>query len=152
MDHFAVSDLTVDFLKSKIREQTSEEIKFSVDSLGNTGNEQIDLLKKYLEYYNRNVFYLPKNTPEEVIWDEEFSSMMAQSVLDNSKFMQYTQECSAVNSFKEKFSIYTKYMIGNNTSEDILNTQKIFIQKWVNAKNQDYQSLIEAINSIINNG
>lgn len=151
---FAVSNLTVGFLKSKIREQTSEEIKFSVDSLGNAGNEQqqIDLLKKYLEYYNSNVFYLPKNTPEEIIWDEEFSHMMAQSVLDNSKFIQYTQECGSINSFKEKFSIYAKYITGNHTSEDILNTQKIFIRKWVNVKNQDYQNLIETINSIIGNG
>jgi len=151
---FTVSDLNSTYLKAKVREQTCENIQFSVDSLGNGGNEQqqVNLLKKYLDYYLKNVFYLPKNTPEEIIWNDEFAMTMAQAVLDGLKFHQFTLECISASSFKEKFSIYTKYITGNNSSEDILNVQKVFIQKWVNDKNRDYDNLRESVNFIIENG
>lgn len=144
---FTISDLNSTFLRSKLREQTGEEIKFSVDSLGNSGNEsqQIELLKKYLDYYRKNVFYLPKNTPEEIIWDNEFALIMAQSVLNEVKLQQFTVDCNSATSFKERFSIYSRYITGSSSSEDILNAQKVFIQKWVNTKNNDYENLIESI-------
>lgn len=66
--------------------------------------------------------------------------IMAQSVLDEIKFIHYTEECNSTMSLKGKFSIYTKYMIGNNTSEDILNTKKMFIQKWIHTKDQNHTS------------
>lgn len=150
---FTISDLNSTFLKSKVREQTNEDIKFSVDSLGNSGNEeqQVDLLKKYLDYYLKNVFYLPKNIPEEIIWDNAFATLMAESVLSEIKLHQFTTECASATSFKEKFSIYSRFVTGTNTSEDILNAQKTFIQKWVNAKNRDYENLLQSVNFILEN-
>ncbi len=146
----SAEDISISYLKNKIKEQTNEGIKFSVDSLGKAGNEyqQADLLKKYLDFYLHRVFYLPKNTPEEIIWDDNLSSTMAQAVLEEETYDEYIGVINATEKFKEKFSIYSKYLVGNNTSEDILSIQKVFIQKWINNKNSDYDDLVSIINII----
>ncbi|HMR81644.1 MAG TPA: AAA family ATPase [Niabella sp.] len=148
---FSASDLTISFLKIKLKEQTREEIKFSVDSLGNSGNEaqQIELQKKYLDFYLSNVFYFPKSTPEDIIWDDTLSDTMAKAILEESKYSEYLREMSSATNSKKKFSIYSKFISGNNTSEDILATQKIFIQKWANNKNEDYNILASIITNIV---
>lgn len=147
---FSIEDLNVIFLKNKIREQTHEEIKFSVDSLGNSGNEiqQIELQKKYLDFYLNKVFYFPKDTPEEIIWDEILSDIMARTVLNETKYLEYSNEINSTLNYKNKFSIYAKYISGNNTSEDILAAQKTFIQKWINNANDDYQIIVSNLNNI----
>ncbi|PZF73939.1 ATP-dependent nuclease [Taibaiella soli] len=147
---FSTADLNVSFLKSKIKEQTKEDIKFSVDSLGNSGNEtqQIELQKNYLDFYLYKVFYLPKNTPEEIIWSDSFSNSTAKAILGTDKYKEYSNEIRSTTNYKEKFSIHSKYTSGGNTSEDILATQKIFIQKWINEKNGDYNAIVSSIDSI----
>jgi len=150
--NFAVADLTVSKLKAKIRTQTGEDIKFSMDSLGNGGNEaqQIDLLKKYLDYYLTHVFYLPKNIPEEVIWDHNLANNIAKAILIEEDYNQYLEELLAEQSFKNKFSLLAKYVTGNNSSENILGLQKQFIQKWLNKEDSDFQEIKNTILQIRN--
>lgn len=142
--------LTVSILRTKVRDQTHEDIKFSVDSLGTTGNtaQQVELLKMYLDFYLNKVFYFPKNTPEEVIWSDEVAEAMAKIILDERGLRDYQKEMASVVDYKERFSIYTRYITGVNTSEDILAVQKTFIQKWINNKNDDYQAIVSYIDSI----
>lgn len=148
---FPELDISVNFLKEKIRQQTGEAIRFSVDSLGNTGHTQqhIELLKHYLEYYRTNVFYLPRSIPEEIIWDEELAIISAQSILEQAVFEEFKNELSAVSGFKEKFSLYSKFIFGNNSSDDIFNSQKIFITKWIHRKNADYNFLHQKLKKLL---
>lgn len=149
---FSSSDLTIENLRNRIKEQTHEDIKFSVDSLGNSGNDnqQLELLKRYLDFYLNKVFYFPKNTPEEMIWDDNLSDVMAKTVLDHDGYAEYRREISSTSNYKDKFSTYSKYMSGNNSSEDIFSAQKNFIQKWINNKNQDYHEIVSYINQVRN--
>jgi hypothetical protein len=148
---FSSNDLNTNFLKQKIIEQLGIDVDFHVDSLNNRGNDtqRLDLQKKYLDFCLKNVFYLPKNIPEEIIWNNDLAEKNAQAILDATKYSLYNQEINSESGFKEKFSIYTKYMIGNNRSEDILSIQKLFIQKWINDKDENYNILLNNIRSIM---
>jgi len=147
---FEVENLSIRFLSDKIKEQTGETIKFSVDSYGNSGNafQQIELLKRYLDYYLNKVFYLPKKTPEEIIWNDKLADNTARFILNHETYQEYCTLMNAANSFKDKFSIYSKYTSGSNNSTDILSIQKTFIQKWINEKNDDYLNICNILDSI----
>ncbi len=147
---FEVENLSIRFLSDKIKEQIGETIKFSVDSYGNSGNEfqQIELLKRYLDYYLNNVFYFPKKTPEEIIWNDALANTTARSILNQDMYQKYINQINASDNFKKKFSIYSKYASGSNSSTDILSTQKTFIQKWINDKNDDYLNICEILDAI----
>lgn len=140
---FSSANLTVNKVRAKIKIQTREDIKFPVDSLGSGGNEeqQLDLLKQYLDYYMDHIYYLPKNIPEEIIWDNTLARSLARSILDAERFNNYLEEEVAGQNLKMKFSLLTKYLSGTNSSEDILGLQKQFIQAWLNKENDDFQDI-----------
>lgn len=142
------SELTVDNLTKKIKAQTDVEIKFPVDGNSTGGNQeqQLELLKKYADYYSKSVFYLPKKLPEEIIWNNSFAySQIKNIILDQNKSDEKIAELEAKTHPKEKFAYLTLIVTGDNNSNNILNIQKQFIQRWINEKNADYV----AINSII---
>lgn len=94
------------------------------------------------------MFYLPKKTPEEIIWNDELAENTVRFILNQAIYQEYSNEINVANSFKDKFSIYTKYASGSNNSGDILSTQKTFIQKWINDKNADYRAICEVLESL----
>ncbi|MBE8971435.1 hypothetical protein IQ277_36190, partial [Nostocales cyanobacterium LEGE 12452] len=90
----------------------------------------------------------PKNTPEELIWNDTFSDTVAKAVLDINKYTEYIEKISTAQSFKEKFSIHARYISGDDKSDEILMIQKTFIQKWINDGNEDYRALSALITKI----
>jgi len=147
---FPVSDLTSISLKSKVRQQTGEEIKFSVDGSGGQGNDeqQIDLLKKYLDYYKNNVFYLPKQIPEEIIWDESLATNLARAILNDERYDQYATLISSELNYKNKFSILAEFISSDRSSVTILGIQKQFIQAWINNENTDFNEISSVLSSL----
>ncbi|MFW6272550.1 MAG: AAA family ATPase, partial [bacterium] len=83
---FSSSELNVDFLKNKIEELTGVEIRFSVDGgeKGSRDDQHLDLLKKYLDYFKTNVFYLPKKIPEDIIWKYKFARSQIKLLLSDA--------------------------------------------------------------------
>ena len=148
---FATSDINPRFLKRIIREQTGEEIKFSVDGAGGIGNEnqQLDLLKKYLDYNFLNVFYLPRQIPEEIIWDENVANNLASIILSNEKYQDYTLQISSEINYKKKFSILANFISSDKSSATILGIQKQFIQAWINNENEDYTEIKQNLQNLI---
>jgi hypothetical protein len=142
------TELTVDNLKGKTRDITGCEIKFSVDGGSSGGNQQqkIELYKKYLDYYKQNVYFLPLNIPEDIIWDEE----IAQRHISPYKEKEIMLQLSNTTDAKNKFSILTEYKHGqgNNSSEKIFNTQQEFIQRWLEKEDQNYHNIVDIINCI----
>lgn len=139
-------------LKTRLENQVGCEIQFYIDgnnSVGGNSEQKIDLAKKYLDYYLTNVFYLPKNIPEEIIWNDEKASQLLE-ISDPSIVNQAINEINATLNYKKKFSILSKYSYGKNTSDDIFNTQKIFTQSWKNEKNEDYIYMEKMIRDIMN--
>lgn len=148
---FAINDINSRFLKRIIREQTGEDIKFSVDGAGGVGNDnqQVELLQKYLDYYFLNVFYLPKQIPEEIIWDENVANNLASIILNNEIYSDYNLQISAETNYKKKFSILSNFISSDKSSATILGIQKQFIQAWINKENEDYNEIKQILQNLI---
>ncbi|AXT51356.1 ATP-binding protein [Aquimarina sp. BL5] len=148
---FKSSDLTITNFTKKIKDQTGENIKFSVDggSLGGNKSQQIELLKSYLDYYLANVFYLPKNIPEEIIWDSDMANKLISVVTSSStKLDEYRNEIESASSFKEKYAKIALITQGISNSETIASIHKMFLKKWLSMENQDYQDIKKIITKI----
>jgi len=141
------------FLKTKIKQQTGEEIKFSVDGghAGGNNEQQNDLYKKYLDYFLGNVFYLPKNIPEEIIWDAEFAqNQIKVIVIKEFEIDEHIYELEKAENLKEKFAVLAKIVFGNSNAQSINYIHNQFIQKWLNVQNEDFKLIKAGIVRILN--
>ncbi|WP_426672045.1 ATP-dependent nuclease [Mucilaginibacter sp. McL0603] len=151
--NLATSELTVVFLQQKVKEITGEDIKFSVDGGVDGGDQEqkITLFKKYLDFYKSNVFYLPGQIPEDIIWDDSKAKQLV--FLTKGNAIQTDKIMSSIEnlkSTKERFARLSEETIGSSTSENIIAIQKIFIQAWMEKRNNDYEFLVDTIHSIKN--
>jgi hypothetical protein len=142
--------LTVDNLKKKVKDLTNTDIAFSVDGgyTGGNENQKIELYKKYLDYYLTNVFYLPKNIPEDIIWNTDtaknfISGIYPEEVDDKLK------ELSNITNLKERFSLLCKFIHNENTSDMIFILQKIFIRAWIQKRDESYNLIVSIIDKIL---
>ena len=141
-----------DFIKKKIKEQTGEDIKFSVDGGKSGGNQkqQKELGKKYLDFYLTNVFYLPKELPEEIIWDESFAyNQIKMTVTNEVDIDSYLTELDSISEMKGKFALLAEILFGNSNADNIASVHKQFIQRWINLKNDDFNEIKSAIEDIL---
>jgi hypothetical protein len=148
-----ISEITSAFMKQKIREQTKEDISFSVDGGIQGGNQiqEMELRKKYLDYYLSNVFYFPQNIPEEIIWDVNYASELLRiSIVETDKFNDLKNEMISLKSTKEKFAKLTLYLHGKDSAEEVRNTHKLFLKYWLQQENDDYRYIEQIISKIIN--
>jgi predicted ATPase len=140
-------DISITRLKKEIKNQTKVDVEFSID--GGDGqrrdDQQLELLKKYLDYYRSNVFYIPKKIPEDIIWDDK-RALDLLSFKDNPK-----NELSKINNpkhdSKTKFKLLTEIVFGS--IENIESCHNLFIESWLNKKNEDYFEILSIINKII---
>jgi predicted ATPase len=144
------NDLTILSLQNLIKDVTAETIKFSLDSNQSNTSQELDLLKKYLDFYKTNVFYLPKAIPEEIIWNvnkaEELIKVIKTDSNDISAIIKQIEDTAQI---KDKFSILAGVVFGNNDGANIFSLQKIFIKAWLEIENQDYNQLKTTIEKII---
>jgi predicted ATPase len=153
--NFATLDLSISLLKSKIKEQTGEEIKFSVDGCQNCGNleQQLELLKRYLDFYLHNVFYLPKNIPEDIIWDKKLAQNQIEAIIpDDQQIADSIAKLNSINDTKKKFAFVAEIVLGDNSAVSISSIHKQYIRRWINYKNEDFIEIKSTINSIITSG
>jgi len=127
-------------LKSKIKDLVGEEIKFSFDSNA-TNQQKKDIMLKYIKYHFNHVFFLPKNIPEEIIWNDD--------LVTNSDFTDEEKEqINAESSYKKKFALYALAEYGSNSADDLEKIHKKFIKRWIDKKNEDYQSIDNILKQI----
>ena len=128
-------------LKIKIRELVGEDIKFSFDS--NASDEQkIELMLKYIKFHYDNVFFLPGDIPEKIIWNDD---LVANSDFSDEEKQKIISEFD----FKEKFALYSLSEYGSNAADDIEKIHKKFIKRWLDkTQNTDLQSITEIIRII----
>lgn len=120
-----------------IKKQTGCEIKFHLDG-GNQAKDlkekQIsDLAKKYLEYYKENVFYLPENIPEDIIWDDEFAEKSLR-LLHPTKDLSTIRK-NATNS-KDLISNFCQEYYGEKSQYESIVLQ--FTTNWLNKEDENY--------------
>ncbi len=131
---------TPEQLKNKIRKLVGQKIKFSYDS-GATDEQKIGLMLRYIKYHHDNVFFLPNNIPEQIIWNGD--------IVENSDF-SYEEKKKIINEtdFKKKFALYALFEYGSNKADDIEKIYKKFIKRWIDKENEDYQSIKNTIAQI----
>ena len=143
-------ELTLAYLKERIEEQTRFEIKIYPDSSGSNGGKEeqkIDLMKKYLEFYYKHVFYLP-GTPESIIWSDELCKDFLKARKLEEKY-DYIKCIKEKNIYKEKFKKLTEILSLNSTATHIFHWHDVFLKHWLDKKNEDYDSIVKTINKII---
>lgn len=147
-----VNSVTNVILLKEIKEQTGEEIKFSVDGgmSGGNSDQRLDLMKRYLDYYMSNVFYLPGNIPEDIIWDDGIAEKLIGIYKSTAEIKTKMTEINILNSTKLKFAKLTDIVFDDSSSVNIAITHKIFIKAWIEQSNQDFIELKETINKIKN--
>ena len=147
-----ISDISVSNLQQKIIEQTGEKITFSVDGgqAGSNEEQQIHLQKMYLDYFLSNVFYLPQKNPEDIIWNSIKAEQQIKLIFsDTNQIASAIKEINEAKSTKEKFSKLTKTIYKSNLSDEISAIHNLFIQYWINEKNDDFSQIKLTIEKII---
>lgn len=143
------NELSSNILKRKIKNKIGQDVEIAVD--GNNGNaneaQKIELYKKYIDYLNSNVFFLPLNIPEEIIWNssialnqlQQFSSEDAEDKLS---------ELETITNIKTRFMKLSELINQDSSSETIFFVQKMFIKAWLKVKDDNYNSIVDTINMI----
>ena len=150
--NYSTTEISVGFLQKKIFDQVKEKIVFSVDSAVDGGNstQQLDLQKHYLDYYLSNVFYLPEQTPEDIIWNISKAEQHLKIIIsDGNQVQQIVEEIRLLNSTKKKFAALSKLIYQFDTAENISALHKLFIQYWIYEKDLNYEAIVFSLNSIL---
>ncbi len=137
------ADKTVASLNKKIKDIVGELIKFNVDGESGTGREdqKIDLMLKYIKFHQDNIFYLPKNIPEEIIWDD---NILSKSDIEEDK----KNIIKAEEDIKKKFNFFAKYMFDDDSSSGQNSSYDYFLLRWIKNKNYDFQLIEKILNDI----
>lgn len=134
-------------LLALIKEQIGCGITFHLDG-GNQGKDlkekQIyDLAKKYLEYYKENVFYLPEDIPEDIIWDEDFAEKSLK-LLHPFKDISTIRK-NAKNS-KDLISNFCQEYYGEKSQYESIILQ--LTTNWLNKEDENYTFICDLIKKL----
>jgi len=136
-------------LSELIKKQTGCEIKFYLDG-GNQSKDlkekqTLDLAKKYLDFYKENVYYLPENIPEDIIWDENFAENLLKLLHPTKDFS--TILGNAKNSKDKIFAFCTEFYGENSQYQStILN----FTTNWLNKEDENYNYICDLLKKLKN--
>ena len=144
-----LNDLTHDIVSdhTKLNEHIKSIVGLSIINFipqpsVNDKNILIPQLKNYINFIESNLFFLPDKTPEEIIWNDDNMMLYVDDEEIKNKILES-------NDYKDKFKILTQYMVGNSTSETILNIQRIFLKRWIMQKNEKFHTIESTIRLII---
>lgn len=146
-DELSDTEKSQENLSELIRLQTGIQISFHPNSSDEGGEVEgkIDLMLRYLRYYNKFVYYLPAQQPEEIIWNRDY----AENILgDRDDKDDILAEVESEENFKSRFYILKKALF--DTEEKIDNLYSMFIKQWVNKKDENFESVVALINDIRN--
>lgn len=142
-DAIIQSQQTNEKYQAEIKKQTGSDVKFFPDGgIGGGDKEQEKHLQwLYLQFYLSKVFYLPRKTPEEIIWDDETAEKLLDTFGIKDKFNSVKNEPAAKKRFAE---------IQTLTAMSISEVHNPFLTKWKKIKNDDYQYVKAVIEQIKN--
>lgn len=144
-DAIVVADQTDERLREEIRTQTGCDVDFYPDGnpvLGPREDQKLELRKKYLKFYLRNVFYLPETIPEQIIWNQTIATNLLNAVGKGD----YIPRINATVDYKEKLLLVAEGLTGLRGNIDFAET--IFLEKWLEEKNEKYDEIVASLSSI----
>lgn len=148
-EHFNPSQVTAleqtnERYKAEILRQTGVDVQFYPDggAEGPRMDQLLSLRKRYLEFYLRNVFYLPERKPEEIIWNQN----LAEDLLTAMGKVDSIQAINGTVDFKEKFALMAEGMTGSKSDTDLV--ERTFLEKWLQNHDSNYDLVVGIINQI----
>lgn len=107
-EHRAVGSLTLNELNTSsldkiIFQQTNVSVKFPEDS-NMSDDRKAELRKEYLQYYERFVLYLPFDTPESAVWDDQAAEELLGIALNPEEVKKKLKELEVLVDEKGKFA------------------------------------------------
>lgn len=135
-------ELNCDNLDCILKEITGTSVDFIVDGSNGSGrlDQKLELQKKYYQYFKENVFYLPLNIPEDIIWDAKHVGIL----INNDEKMNSIE---ALTNSKDKIYEASKVIFGTDDSIDSL--EKMLLIKWIKNDSEEKKYIKEMLNNII---
>ncbi|MEY5040578.1 MAG: hypothetical protein RLZZ414_103, partial [Bacteroidota bacterium] len=134
-------------LLSLIKNQTGCDINFPHDggsqSIQIKENQIKNLAIKYLEFYNKNVYYFPTDLPEDMIWDEDVASQLLKLLKPNININEIIEKSNNSKDYLFNFCIEC-YGVSAQFESTIL----LFTQNWLNKEDKNFIYLKDFINKI----
>lgn len=127
-----------DFIKNCIFGVTNTEFKnigFRLNSNSDIRNKVKPALK-YLNFLGTNLNFLPKNYPEELLWDEAFA---------NASLNVIHKQIEATLNAKENFLKFTEQYFGDKEAASYLSSLKLFINEFIRKKGDQYNNIEKII-------
>lgn len=134
-------------LDALIKKQVDTQISFVVDGNKNGGNDdqKIKLRINYLDYYLNDVFYLPKQVPEEIIWDDMYALSKIETFY-GTKGSLILDDVKKDGNAKDWFVNLCLKIYGDSKFLDSLHHEFMII--WFNKKDDSFTSIAEMIDLI----
>ena len=148
-DHRSVGSITLDELNANsldgiILKQTNVKIKFPEDS--NMSEERrTELRKEYLQYYERFVLYLPFETPESAVWDDQAAKDLLGIALTSTEVETKLKEIQREADDKKKFSLVAAAVDGMA----IDSIHAVFIKRFMT--HSQYETIREELAVLLEN-
>jgi len=110
-----VSSLTQEFLGRKIFEQTNVDLRFDVDGQSGNGRQDQRIAQQiaYLEFWKDHVLYLPKQSPEEIIWNVEYGEQLVRLSV-RKEHLTIIKDISELKTAKEKLHFLSTALFNDN--------------------------------------
>lgn len=126
------------FLEQKIKEVTNCSIKrlgFRLDGNNDKANieQKLQVLADYLRYNESHLAYFPLNSPEEIIWNDDF----ANNILSHID----AEMPDNVEGFKSKFRTFSRLQFGSEDANTINSTYKMFIRDFIKRKDEHFEAI-----------
>ena len=137
----------LNFLKNKLKEITNcdfNKLNFKIDG-GNDGGDKIQKVSAIIEYLRYNINhmgYFPLNTPEELIWNDDYAAKLLSA--------DGVEMPTNINDFKQKFVKFSELFYQSSSSANINSSQKKFIQNFVKGKTDNYKIIVNILEKFRN--
>lgn len=141
-----VADLTVDKLQEQIKKQTREDLAFAIDGKGGQGNQaqKLEAQKAYLDFFLKNVFYLPGNAPEDIVWDPVGVEKLLDSVSVQNP-ADVAKDLGGISDPKERFqALSEKAFAGGNAAA----VRDFLVKRWAHQRPQSWTDVRDTLESI----
>lgn len=136
-------DKTENYLKDVFKMAvgiSADKVDWGVDANRKAGRsntqQKTELIFGYLEYFKKNVYFLPQIIPEDIIYDEARLKI----ILGEDGFPDVSREKDAKQKLKK---------IADEMGQDISAIEYQLIYWFVKQKNSDYQQILEILKGII---
>lgn len=154
VNSLAERDKKVSILVEKIKNQVGCKVQFYVDggTSGSDERQKIALMLDYLRFWNGNVYFLPEETPEKILWNGEHAKSQFQiQGLNDDDVERYMNELRSL-SDKNKFVVFAKHFYGDSNPIHIKQSHDLFLAFWRKKKDtvqyKKIEQMLEALRLI----